>query len=416
MEEKRKIIINPELFKFNTSGGTRKKKEGALNSPKIKMKKPVSMDNKNKKSIKNKILRYIREQQEQKYKSLFEENLSKHTKKKDIEPILNELDTISAIEDTIQHFDALEKQLKTKEETNKHKPIVHNHTLKNNVISDSTLYDKYIGSPTGVTPIALPQLPDITNQIQYNNTNVNHNVPLRHVPGKHPGYGCLKNGNLPTYKTMMNKTQKNYSTNPSYPNINIVNSTPNSNHNTLSHNSQPPTQMIRNAVPNQSTPIQSQVMSSPPLQTTTIQNHSIPINTNEHLLNREKLKHISELKQMREMIQKNNQKVPETLKYMKRKKTLKRTFFVSKSKVHPKIGVLIPNKTIRKNILTKAHLLKQTPLSDMKKYLIKHGFIKVGSSAPKDVITKMYESAMLIGGEINNHNPDNLLYNYFHSE
>ena len=52
----------------------------------------------------------------------------------------------------------------------------------------------------------------------------------------------------------------------------------------------------------------------------------------------------------------------------------------------------------------------------MKKYLVKRGFIKVGSSAPKDVIAKMYESAMLIGGEIHNHNPENLLYNYFHSE
>jgi hypothetical protein len=119
---------------------------------------------------------------------------------------------------------------------------------------------------------------------------------------------------------------------------------------------------------------------------------------------------------MRNIIEKTDQKIPETLKYIKRKKTLKRTFFIGKSKVHPKIGVLIPNKTIRKNIMTKAHLLKQTPLSDMRKYLIKRGFMKVGSSAPKDVIAKMYESAILVGGEINNHNPENLLYNYFNAD
>jgi hypothetical protein len=400
MEEKRKIIINPELFKFNTSGGTRKKKEGANGAPKIKMKKPVSMDNKNKKSIKNKILRYIREQQEEKYKSLFEENLSKHTQKKNIEPILNELDTISAIEDTIQHFDALEKQLKTKEEINKQKPNVHNahnHTLKNNIISDSNLYNTYMGIPTGVTPPII-QLPNVADQIQY--ANINPNTNMRYTPGKHPGYGCLKNGKLPTFKTLMNKTQKNYSS-MSQPNISIVNPKPNLTP-SVSHNVQ------SSHIPIIQQPIQTMGLPSSPLITTT--------NINEELLNREKLKRISELKQMQEMIQKSNQKAPETLKYMKRKKTLKRTFFVGKSKVHPKIGVLIPNKTIRKTILTKSHLLKQTPITDMKKYLIKRGFIKVGSSAPKDVIAKMYESAMLIGGEIQNHNPENLLYNYFHSE
>jgi len=387
MEEKRKIIINPELFKFNTSGGTRKKKEGTNSAPKIKMKRPVSMDNKNKKSIKNKILRYIREQQEEKYKSLFEENLSKHTQKKNIEPLLNELDTISAIEDTIQHFDALEKQLKTKEEIHKQKPNAHNrhnHSLKNNVISDSELYNTYMELPSGVTPAQI-QLPNVANQIQYSNINLNTNIP--YSPGKHPGYGCLKNGNLPTFKTLMNKTQKNYS-GISNPHINIVNPSP---------------------APN--SPV------SPISHTPIIQPMGLPTsNITTSNINEKKLKRISELKQMREMIQKNNQKVPETLKYLKRKKTLKRTFFVGKSKVHPKIGVLISNKSIRKNVLTKAQLLKQTPLSDMKKYLIKRGFIKIGSSAPKDVITKMYESAMLIGGEIQNHNPENLLYNYFHSE
>jgi len=393
MEEKRKIIINPDLFKFNTSGGTRKKREGTNGASKIKMKKPVSMDNKNKKSIKNKILRYIREQQEQKYKSLFEENLSKHNQKKNIEPLLNELDTISAIEDSIQHFDALEKQLKTKQEHISQKPKAHNthnHSLKNNIISDSELYNTFMGNNSVSPPYN--QLPEVSSQFQYNNTTYPHQeAHVRYVPGKHPGYGCLKNGNLPTFKTMMNKTQKHHPANsPSYPNIHIVNP--------QSLSSIPYSPQI----PNISVP-------APPVI-------SMQEPTNEHLLNREKLKKISELKQMREMIQKTNQKIPQTLKYLKRKKTLKRTFFVGKSKVHPKIGVLISNKSIRKNVLTKAQLLKQTPLTEMKKYLVKRGFIKVGSSAPKDVIAKMYESAMLIGGEIHNHNPENLLYNYFHSE
>ena len=54
----------------------------------------------------------------------------------------------------------------------------------------------------------------------------------------------------------------------------------------------------------------------------------------------------------------------------------------------------------------------QVPINEIKRYLIKHGFIKIGTTAPNDVLRKMYESAMLICGEVKNHNPDNLLYNY----
>jgi len=373
--ENRKIIINPELFKLNTNRGTRKKKADGDNS-KIKFKKPVSMEPKNKKSIKNKILRYIREQQEKKYKSLFEENLSNHSlsnhslsnhsKKKDIEPIINELDTISEIEETIQHFDALDKQLKSKNE--KQQQHQHNRTVKNNIISDSQFYNNYMGNPQSSLPKPQPiALPNIQNQFQYN--NVEPFVPMKYIAPPHPGYGCLKRGKLDTYKTLRN----------------------------------------RMALPNHNVPIQSCV--AIPTQTSAApQTPNTPIST----IN--KLKEISRLKQMSNIIEKSNQKIPETLKYIKRKKTLKRTFFIGKSKVHPKIGVLIPNKTIRKNIMTKTQLLKQTPLTDMRKYLIKRGFIKVGSSAPKDVIAKMYESAILVGGEINNHNPENLLYNYFNAE
>jgi len=46
--------------------------------------------------------------------------------------------------------------------------------------------------------------------------------------------------------------------------------------------------------------------------------------------------------------------------------------------------------------------------------LIKKGFIKVGTPTPNDILRKMYESVVLICGEVQNHNPENLLYNYVH--
>ena len=58
--------------------------------------------------------------------------------------------------------------------------------------------------------------------------------------------------------------------------------------------------------------------------------------------------------------------------------------------------------------------MKQTPIEEVRRYLVKKGFIKVGSIAPNDVLRKMYETVSLICGEVENHNPDNLLYNYFH--
>jgi len=108
--------------------------------------------------------------------------------------------------------------------------------------------------------------------------------------------------------------------------------------------------------------------------------------------------------------EKSNQK--QKMRYPKHKRTVRRTYRVGKSKIHPKITVLISNKTLRSQITTKTQTLKQTPIDEVKRFLTKKGFIRVGSTAPNDVLRKMYETACLVCGEIQNHNPDNLLYNF----
>jgi hypothetical protein len=95
---------------------------------------------------------------------------------------------------------------------------------------------------------------------------------------------------------------------------------------------------------------------------------------------------------------------------------VKRTYNIGKSKVLPKVSVLVSNRTLRNNVSTQSQNLKQVPIDEVKKYLMKRGFIKVGSSSPNDVLRKMYESAVLICGEVQNHNPDNLLYNFLNSK
>ena len=78
--------------------------------------------------------------------------------------------------------------------------------------------------------------------------------------------------------------------------------------------------------------------------------------------------------------------------------------------------MLLANKTIRSNVLEKEQKLKQVPIEDIRKYLIKHGFIRVGTTTPNDVLRKMYESALLICGEIQNYNSETLMYNFMNNE
>jgi hypothetical protein len=112
---------------------------------------------------------------------------------------------------------------------------------------------------------------------------------------------------------------------------------------------------------------------------------------------------------MKQYKQLNNIKYP---KSKKQKRTVRRTYKIGKSKGAPNISVLVSNKTVRNNVFEKSQLLKQKSIPDIKKHLIKNGFIQVGSSAPNDVLRKMYESIEMIGADVQNRNPRNLLYNF----
>ena len=194
-----------------------------------------------------------------------------------------------------------------------------------------------------------------------------------------PVYGCLKGGKLPTYKMYKNVTQKNYSNGGS--SIMMV-------PNVMGSNVMVPNQMVPNATQSLEN-IQSGGLSS--ANTLTVADIK-----KEEL--KQKLSHAENRKKK--------------MRHPKQKRTVRRTFKTGKSKNKPTVSVLISNKTIRNQISTKSQLLKQTPIPEVRRYLTKKGFIRVGSDAPNDVLRKMYESAVLICGELQNHNPDNLLYNF----
>ena len=99
-------------------------------------------------------------------------------------------------------------------------------------------------------------------------------------------------------------------------------------------------------------------------------------------------------------------------KYKKQRKIVRRTYRLGKSKIFPRISVLVSNKTFRKEINDKIHTIQETPMHEVRNFLVKNGFIKVGSSAPNDILRKMYENLKIINSEVKNHNTDTLLYNY----
>jgi hypothetical protein len=385
MSDKKTIQINPDLFSVNGRGGTRKKKPNDPNKP-IKIR---SENTKNNRTTKGKILRYIREQQQENYEKLFNE---KRNDNKNMEPISlaqlhteglaqEGLDGASEFENSINYFKSMEEEKRAKNQ--------HNHTVRqypHNSSSVLTSHPYELENMSNTIPIHMGQ-------------SVPINFHTRQMPP--PTYGCLKNGNLPTYRAMLQQTRKNHEPQPAtIQNLQVI-----------STNSMQPQMVFPIPISNTANnKLPDSIQSLQGLQ-------SLPKTERERIeeLKREqneRLKKISELKQIKQLVTTGNNPTPNKLKYLKRKRTMKRTFYIGKSKVFPKVGVLVSNKTIRKNVATKAQLLKQVPMEEIKKFLIKKGFIKIGTTAPNDVLRKIYESAIMMGGEIQNYNSENLLFNY----
>lgn len=321
----------------------------------------------------------IRQHQEDKYKKLFNEKNKFHNEVK------NEIDTISQIDSDFEqsknYLLKLAEENETKQQnmnkTLKQYPSIANHNLSESLLfhPDIKPYEEVkLEFPTEeetIIPITIK--PKLKNNLQQ------------------PNYGCLKNGSLPTYRQYINTTQKNF------PNISNFS---NNNFDIL-NNSQ--IQNIPEIIINS-----SENTNSIPLEQKVNENKMIENKINENS------QRMSEMKQMiskLEAIKNNNYK-----KAMKQKKIIRRSYKIGKSKVLPKIAVLVSNRTIRNNITTKAQLLKQDSINDIKRYLVKRGLIKIGSTAPNDVLRKMYECSSLMCGEVQNHNPDNLLHNFLHGK
>ena len=367
------ISINPDIFAgFGGGSNTRKKKP----EKPLKIKAPV---HKSDKTRKKEILQRIRANQEKQYKTLFDE---KEKKPETVETAFN------------NEFDESVKFMESVVENTEKANL--NRTLKNQAPMMGGQSLLFHPDPT-LSTISEP-LNNIIDTIGSSFNEPSIATPFKISPP--PQYGCLKGGMMPTYR--------NYTMKAGSQQMSMQQMPMQQNHMQIQQTQMPmPTQQNHMQIQQTQTPMpmqQIQAQSSGGSALTPAPRNIVGrIRTPEEITEMKKLREIK-----LEALKPKPKNVPKKVR-----KLMKRTFRVGRDKYKPAVGVLLPNKTIKNNVTTQAYMLKQTPIAEVRKYLLKTGFIKVGSAAPNDVLRKIYESIKLIDGDVKNHNPDNLLYNFF---
>ena len=241
-------------------------------------------------------------------------------------------------------------------------------------------------------------------------------APSNKLPN--PDYGCLKNGSIPTFRQwtgqqpgIQRKTQRlnvRYSPGASEPSeyspLPLTAAAPVAMSLPASMQMRPPTPYYSSETP-EPEPFANREPSFVP-----------PILTLQEREAQEKAREINEKLKlkllMKEREEEEAQKREEEMgsKLAKRKKTVRRKLHTGK--INDRVSILIPNKTIRNRYHNLSQKMHQTSIQEIKKYLLKRGFIKVGTSAPSEILRKMYEDLHMLGGEIQNLNGENIVYNF----
>jgi len=415
---KKTIQINPELFKLPGSAKTRKnreKKELAIT--------PIISPN----NLKNKLLKRIKEHK------MNETNINKRVKNSSTNSnnSSNKGSNNSENKYTDEFYSAMnylsdlsKNQKKTNEKRNTNTNL-NNRTLK-----------KYssISAPTTITNISLELPPELQEQ-----------KPSYFVPDSNPSlslnttndvpYGCLKNGSKPTYRDWI-KTRKNHE----FPELNARPPTP-PKRNTFLEGGAPiapitsvltptitktPTSLSREQrleqIKQKLKKIQEQEIKTNPEASKLNENIKMlesVIPENEKPLEMITIPNIDDIKMESPLdvsniikeIKEKEENIPK--QYLKR--TIRRKFTLGKSDKLRKVAVLLKDKQTRKNVIDVQHELKKTSMTDVRKYLRQHGIIKIGSTAPNEMLRKTFETAML-AGEITNVNKDTLLHNFMNAD
>jgi hypothetical protein len=236
-----------------------------------------------------------------------------------------------------------------------------------------------------------------------------------------PDYGCMKNGNNPTFRQWSGQqpgiARKTQRMNVQYsPNV-YGDSVGGGSRNYQLQTEQPPPQMPQQPQPTYyQEPVPSQMAylpepPPPPREPSFVP----PILTSAEKEAKERAREINESLKLQQMMREREEDMKLTEQNMggnlgKRKKTIRRKLHTGK--INDRVSILIPNKTIRNRFHNSTQKLHQTSIQEIRKFLLKRGFIKVGSNAPTDILRKMYEDLHMLGGEVQNMNGENIVYNF----
>jgi hypothetical protein len=420
------IDINPSIFSLSRT----KKNKGKKEKPN---KIPLISPN----ILKNKLLKRIKE-----HKKKETENLDKkldiktntnnsNNNNNNLKPDLVDLKSYTdEFNDSLNYLQTLSKQKKIDEEKSKNALI---HQKKKEELERKTLRNYHSihnsnNENDNVSPHVNLDLPDElkeplivinTEQLKANNHDevpiqikMPVNVPLKNSLALYKQnslapdvpYGVLKGGNKPTYR-IWNKTQKNMSNNQplkkSFVSTIVNNHVSNERENRLNvlkekikQKQATTTNTINsvNSTNNKDLFMSQNLIHKPLTNANTTNTNNTNGNTNATNTN----------------INTNSNTI---LIKQKIKRTISRKYTVGKSKIKRMVSVLLKDRATRKKIIAAFKDLKKSNINDVKKYLREHNLIKIGSSAPNDVLRKLHESAMM-AGEITNNNQEMLLHNF----
>ena len=381
MSDSRKIVIN-ESFLSSSSASKKSRKGGKVKTRKEKP-KSVIKPNSLKKTLLEKIKKH--QQHEKMTKDESSRDKSDDSTKKDNQFHDNFMNSLEYL-----------NKLNEKNKTSKKNRTKRNKSMKNGAVVGGSNHKPapLIHNPIGpLEPLVLVDLPmDFDSQ---------HTVPQPYV-----------NNNGHFGETIIHTSTM--SENPMYGGANIPTPYPIT---PVQIQPIPPVQSVQPAQPMQ--PIH-QVQPIPPVQSIpitpdapygclkggkkptyrayhnkTLKNKPLTIETsNTHnytpIVNTERKQKLAELKKSYKKIR------------QKKRTTRKSTFTLGK--VGGKVSVLIKNNATRRKVKREHGLLKQKSIIEIKKHLYDKHLLKIGSTAPNDVLRTLYEQSILAGDVTNTAN------------
>ena len=402
MSDKKTINISADLFNL-------KKKNQTMKNEKIKA-KPVIKPNTLKRQLLNKIKEHRQNEKTKEERFMI---ASGQSKEKIDKPTLEQQtgNFQTDFSNALNYFQSIKEKQISKNQRKKNNKTMKN--LGSQIVAEEQLVLNNTQANTRITNennqsnhnIAINKPVEIQLNLPDELINTNAPIAQNDTPSLKlnppPPYSNLKNTNRPTYRQWKNQTQKNTiqisETNEKIPNK---------------------TSLIKQHVPSQNIPSQNEtpIKITNPVENSIVSERQTKLNQLKNMFSK-KNEHKQNNHDINSKIYKkfqggNISKNKTTTK--RHTKTLKRKYVCGKLKEGNIIKVLIKDNQTRKKINREITTLKKQNINDIKKYLRDHGFIKVGSTAPNDVLRIMYESCILTG-DIKNENGDILVHNYLNT-